>query len=58
MKDRNEGKPWSEMDLEDLDSALKLGKPVEEIAEFLCRSVEEVRAKLAELSQSHPPQDH
>jgi len=45
----NEGKPWSEMDLVDLRSSLALGSSVAYIAEFLCRSEDEVRDKIAEL---------
>ena len=48
----NEGKPWSEMDLVDLRNSLALGRSVEYIADFLCRSVEEVRKKIAELEGS------
>jgi hypothetical protein len=45
----NSGQPWSELDLADLRGELRLGKPLAEIAEFLCRSIEEVEAKAAEL---------
>jgi hypothetical protein len=45
----NEGKPWSEMDLVDLRNALAHGRSVEDIADFLCRSEQEVREKIAEL---------
>jgi hypothetical protein len=45
----NEGKPWSEMDLVDLRHSLAHGRSVAEIAEFLCRSEQEVQAKIAEL---------
>jgi hypothetical protein len=45
----NEGKPWSEMDLVDLRNALKHGRSVEDIADFLCRSEAEVREKIAEV---------
>jgi hypothetical protein len=55
MTDRNEGKPWSEMDLKDLDD-FKGIMTIEELASYLMRSVEEVEAKIAELSQSRPPQ--
>ena len=45
----NTGKPWSEMDLADLKFCLATGWPAEEIANFLCRNVDEVRAKVAEI---------
>ena len=54
MNDRpnlNDGKPWSEMDLADLRNAIAFGRSVEDIADFLCRSENEVREKIAELTQ-------
>lgn len=45
----NEGNPWSEMDLFDLKNSHSRGNTIEEIAEFLCRSEQEVREKIAEL---------
>jgi hypothetical protein len=45
----NEGKAWSEMDLFDLENSLARNTPVAEIADFLCRSEQEVREKIAEL---------
>jgi hypothetical protein len=50
--DLNTGKAWSEMNLFDLANNVRLGKPVEEIAVFLCRSRREVREKIAELEKS------
>jgi hypothetical protein len=44
-----EGEPWSRMALCDLTNGLALGQPVEEIADFLCRSEKEVREKIIEL---------
>lgn len=44
----NSGKPWSELDLQDLRYCLAAGEPVADIADFLCRNVDEVRAKIAE----------
>lgn len=44
------GKPWSEMDVTDLERLLGIGVPIEEIAEFLLREVEEVRRKMAALN--------
>jgi hypothetical protein len=48
----NEGKPWSEMDLVDLRNALAHGRSVADIADFLCRSEQEVQEKIAELEGS------
>jgi hypothetical protein len=47
IQDVNDGKPWSEMDLFDLRNSLAHGRPIEEVAGFLCRSgtVEEVKRK-------------
>jgi hypothetical protein len=47
MPDINSDKPWSEMDLRDLELELKAHRPVAEIAEFLCRDIDEVEAKIA-----------
>jgi hypothetical protein len=51
IQDLNDGKPWSEMDLFDLRNSLAHGRPIEEVAGFLCRSgtVEEVKRKADEL---------
>jgi hypothetical protein len=49
----NEGKPWSEMDLADLKNSLAYGRSVKDIADFLCRSEDEVREKIAELGWAH-----
>ena len=49
MPNVNSGKPWSEMDIRDLKVALQYNRTVAEIADFLCRDVEEVEAKIAEL---------
>jgi hypothetical protein len=46
----NTGKPWSEMDLIDLANCLTFGTPIEEIANFLCREVDEVREKITALA--------
>jgi hypothetical protein len=45
----NAGEPWSPMDLADLDEFITSGKSVELIAEYLCRPVDEVEAKIASL---------
>jgi hypothetical protein len=50
--DLNSGKEWSEMDLFDLANSIRLKNPIEEIAQFLCRSGREVREKTAELERS------
>jgi hypothetical protein len=47
--DINSGQPWSEMSIADLERALTIGEPIEQIADLLCRDIEEVRAKIAEL---------
>jgi len=51
LQDRNDGKEWSAVDIEDLALALKDGGTVEGAAYFLCRggTVEEVRQKAQEL---------
>jgi len=48
----NTGQEWSEMDLFDLANCVRLNNPIEEIADFLCRSRREVREKLAGLEAS------
>jgi hypothetical protein len=49
MANINSGKEWSAMDLFDLQNGLRLGTPLEEMADFLCRDIDEVRSKEAEL---------
>jgi hypothetical protein len=51
IRDLNDGKPWSEMDLFDLRNSVAYGRPIEEVADFLCwaGTVEEVRRKAEEL---------
>jgi hypothetical protein len=41
----NSGKEWSAMDIEDLENDVRLGVPIELIANFLCRDIEEVKTK-------------
>ena len=50
-QDRNDGKPWSDADIEVLALALKDGGSVEGAAYFLCRggSIEDVRQKAKQL---------
>jgi hypothetical protein len=40
------------MDLFDLKNSLERGMPIAEIADFLCRSEQEVREKIADLGWS------
>lgn len=49
--DKNDGKHWSEIDIEDLKAFIEEGASIEEAADCLCRSdtVEEVRRKAREL---------
>jgi len=49
MTSLNTGRPWSPMNLVDLESGLAFGSSIEMIAEFLMRDVEEVRQKAASL---------
>ena len=49
MADINSGKEWSAIDLADLHNGLVQGYSLEELAQFLCRDVQEVQAKMAEL---------
>jgi hypothetical protein len=44
----NSGKRWSETDILDLGEMLQRRKAVADIADFLCREVEEVETKIAE----------
>jgi hypothetical protein len=50
-RDLNDGKPWSEMDIEDLRHAVENNWTIEDTARFLCRitAVDEVEAKAKEL---------
>jgi hypothetical protein len=43
----NTGEPWSAMDMADLEELLTAGKPHHDIADYLCRDVAEVEAKIA-----------
>jgi len=55
MKDFYDGEPWTEMDLRDLEAALRSGSTIEDAAHHLCRSgtVDEVRRKAEELGLSY-----
>jgi len=45
----NSGKPWSGLALDDLEWGMRHGQSNEQIAYTLCRDVQEVEAKIAEL---------
>jgi hypothetical protein len=45
MANLSGNKPWSEMDLSNLERALARGYPIELIAGYLMRDAEEVRQK-------------
>jgi hypothetical protein len=47
----NAGKPWSAMDMADLFDFHETGSSVADIADYLCRSVEEVQAKIDEIER-------
>lgn len=51
MADLNDGKLWSDMDVNDLRSAATYGRTLEETAEFLCRSssLDDVAAKAKDI---------
>ncbi len=49
MMNVNSGKPWSPVDLYDLRQGLGRGTPIDQVADFLCRDVSEVRAKASQL---------
>lgn len=43
------GKPWSQLDLDDLKAGLERKDSIAAIAQFLCRTEAEVREKVREL---------
>jgi hypothetical protein len=45
----NTGTPWSAEDLADLAELVAEGQPANEIASYLCRTVQEVERKIASL---------
>jgi hypothetical protein len=53
--DANPGEPWSEADISDLKNELDHGRTIAEIASFLCRDEDEVRAKMKELRLTEQP---
>ena len=54
IKRIDEDRAWSERDIFDLKNGLILGKPIAEIADFLCRRKDEIRAKARELNLPVP----
>jgi len=55
----NSGKPWSQTALYDLRYWLEHGDSVEQVAELLCRDVNEVREKMVELGiRERPSANH
>jgi hypothetical protein len=58
MKNGNDGKPWTEMDVRALMAALRVGETIEEAADHLCRSgsVNDVRRKAEELGLKYKSQ--
>jgi hypothetical protein len=52
MPGANTGNEWSEMDIIDLRQSIKTGDSAEATAQFLRRSIGEVREKAAELGLS------
>jgi hypothetical protein len=50
--DVDSGKEWSEMDLAELRICLRLGQPIEEIAQRVCRDVEEVAQKIKAVKEA------
>jgi hypothetical protein len=49
MPDINSGKPWSPMDMADLFDFHETGRSAADIADYLCRTPEEVQAKIDEV---------
>jgi hypothetical protein len=45
----NSGQPWSADDLADIEEMLMQGRPVAEIAAYLCREIVEVECKIASM---------
>lgn len=49
VTDWNDDLPWDELALDDLRRSLEDGDSIEEAAEFICRSVDQVRKKAEEM---------
>jgi hypothetical protein len=45
----DEGRPWSAMELDDLEHGLRIGVSIQVIADFIQRDADEVRQKAVEL---------
>ena len=58
MKNGNDGKPWTELDVRALMAALRVGETIEEAAGHLCRSgsVNDVRRRAEELGLKYKSQ--
>jgi hypothetical protein len=58
MRNGNDGKPWTEVDVRALMAALRVGETIEEAADHLCRSgsVNDVRRKAEELGLKYKSQ--
>ena len=54
LKNLNEDKIWSDMDVWDLECAVANGNTIAEIADFLMRREDEIVAKIVELDLEHP----
>ena len=54
---KDEDKPWSEMDLFDLENGLTRGDTIAELADFLMRREDEVERKAIELGLLSPSQN-
>jgi len=50
MKNLESGKPWTELDEQDLRDALKRKKTIAEIADFLCRTPGEIEERAHRIS--------
>jgi hypothetical protein len=53
--DANSGKPWYEMDMEDLRHSLDYGNTFADAASMLCRDEDEVRQKARALGLTEHP---
>jgi hypothetical protein len=45
MPNINSGEPWSAFDLDELEELIERGRPIEWMADYLCRGVDEVAAE-------------
>jgi hypothetical protein len=51
----NSGQPWSAFDMDELEELLELGRPIADIADYLCRDVDEVAIEAELLRQRKQP---